>query len=115
MEELPKYSIYIEDSERKIMIDLINGKEIKEIPDIYCKQLKENKNPIYINSYEIGFFAGKIASKRDKLPGLWNQLIKMTKKFREDAGVTISELGGNLIQLKDKYGTTIVREKYEWE
>ena len=39
----------------------------------------------------------------------------MMNRFRKDAGVKITELGNDLIQLKYDFGITIVREKYAWE
>ncbi len=64
-----------------------------------------------MDSFELGIITSMVADQRQKIP----ELINFLNKFREDAGVIITELGENLVQLKDKDGTTMVREKYKWE
>ena len=56
-----------------------------------------------------------LISEKQKVPRTWRQLVDMMNKFREDAGVKITELGNGLVQLKDDFGISIVREKFEWE
>lgn len=63
-----------------------------------------------MNSFEQGFLMSV-----EKIPGAWKQLVNMMNKFREDSGVKMTELGNGLVQLKDDFGVTMVREKYEWE
>jgi hypothetical protein len=112
MHELEKYPVTI-GYERDNIIDIIKNQKFK-IPKVW-EQLLDKKDPLMINSFELGFVTSLVAGQRKKVPELWKQLITMLNKFREDAGVTITELEGNLIQLKGIDGTTIIREKYEWE
>ena len=113
MEGLQKYPINIDSIERDIIIDLIKGRE-NNIPDL-SQQLEDKKNPLSLNSFEQGFLMSVIGDKREKVPGVWRQLANLMDRFREEAGVKITDLGNNLVQLKDKDGATIIREKYEWE
>jgi len=39
----------------------------------------------------------------------------MQKKFREEAGVKVTELANGLVKLEDKDGNVIIRNKYKWE
>lgn len=52
---------------------------------------------------------------RHKIPEVWKQLMDLRNKFLKDAGVEITDLGEGYIRMKDKNGTTVIREKYEWE
>lgn len=113
MIEPKKYPIFIESSELEIIKGLLRGSEYN-ISEVW-KQLLEAKNPIFANAYEQGFLTSTIANNRDKVPNVWKQLLEMMKKFREDAGVKITELGNNFVQLTDKDGITMTREKYDWE
>lgn len=113
MEGLQKYPISIYSHEQDIIIDLIKDRK-HEIPAIW-QQLLDKKCPVLMNSFEQGFLMSVVADQREKIPRAWKQLIDMINKFREDSGVRIIELGNGLIQLKDDFGTTVVREKYEWE
>lgn len=113
MEELRKYPINIDSHEQDIIIDLIKDRKHK-ISAVW-QQLLDKKYPIMMNSFEQGFLVSIVAGQREKIPGTWKQLIGMMNKLREDSGVKITELGNDLIQLKDDFGTTMVREKYEWE
>lgn len=113
MEELQKYPISIDYHEHDIIINLIKDRK-NSIPHIW-QQLLDKKDPIMIGAFEQGVLMGITTSQREKIPGTWKQLVDMVNKLREDSGVKITELGNNLIQLKDCFGTTIVREKYEWE
>jgi hypothetical protein len=70
-----------------------------------------------VNAFEAGVLTGLIAGsdKKDLLRSVFNQLLELQKKFREDAEVKVTELGNGLIKLEDKYGNVIIRRKYEWE
>lgn len=113
MEGLQKYSINIGSSEQEIIIDLIKDRKHK-ISAVW-QQLLDKKDPVMMNSFEQGFLMSAVADQRGKVPCTWKQLVDMMNKFREDSGVKITELGNDLIQLKDDFGTTMVREIYEWE
>jgi hypothetical protein len=113
MEEPQKYPIRIDSHERHIIIDII--KDQKHKISYVWQQLLDKKDPIMMSAFEQGILMGITVNKRKKIPETWKQLVGMMNKFRENAGVKITELGNNLIQLKDDFGTTIVREKYEWE
>ena len=113
MEGLENYPIYMARHEQEIVMEIIY-EDSQKIPRVW-KQLTERKNPIEVNSFESGVLVGLVVDNRDKVPDTWEQLVDLMTKFREDAGVVITELGGNLIQLKDKNGITMIREKYEWE
>jgi hypothetical protein len=113
MEELRKYPINIDSHEQGIIINLIKDRK-NRIPHVW-QQLLDKKDPVMINAFEQGFLMGIMTDQREKIPGAWRQLVDLVNKFREDAGVKITELGNGLIQLKDDFGNTIVREKYEWE
>lgn len=113
MEGLQEYPINIDFTEQDIIIDLIRDRKNK-IPAVW-QQLLDKKCPILMNPFEQGFLMSIVADQREKIPGAWKQLAGMMNKFREDSGVKITELGNDLIQLKDDFGTTMVREKYEWE
>ena len=113
MEGLEKYPINIDSPEQDIIIDIIRDRR-HEIPIVW-QQLLDKKYPVMMNSFEQGFLISVVADQKEKIPGTWKQLLDMMNKFREDSGVKITELGNDLIQLKDDFGTTMVREKYEWE
>lgn len=114
---LEKYPIHIDEYEYQIIIDIIedNKYDIKHrIPDIW-KQLVEKICPIYANSYEQGVLTGLFTEHRHKVPIVWKQLIDMIDKFRKDAGVEITDIGNNMVRLKDKQGYVMIRPRYEWE
>ena len=113
MEDLQKFPIYIDSHEHDIIINIIKDRK-QEIPYIW-KQLLDKKCPVFMNSFEQGFLMSVVGDQKEKIPGAWKQLVSMMNKFRDDAGVKITELGNGLIQLKDDFGVTIVREKYQWE
>ena len=69
---------------------------------------------ISVNAFETGALMSIIAEKRVKVPGVWQQLVALQKKFRAEADVTSEDLGDNMVKLTDKYGTVIVRERYDW-
>lgn len=113
MEGLQRHPIDIDFTEHDIIIDLVKDRKHK-IPVVW-QQLLDKKCPVLMNPFEQGFLVSIVADQREKIPGAWKQLVDMMNKFREDSGVKITELGNDLIQLKDDFGTTMVREKYEWE
>lgn len=113
MEELIKYSINIDSHEQDIIIDIIRERR-HEISTVW-QQLLDKKDIVNMNSFEQGFLMSVVADQREKVPGAWKRLVNMMNKFREDSGVKITELGNGLVQLKDDFGITMVREKYEWE
>lgn len=113
MEGLQRYPVDIDFTEQDIIIDLIRDRK-NEIPTVW-QQLLDKKCPVLMNPFEQGFLMSIVADQREKIPGAWKQLVDMMNKFREDSGVKITELGNDLIQLKDDFGITMVRDKYEWE
>lgn len=113
MEGLQKYPINIDSNEHDTIIDIIRERR-HEISTVW-QQLLDKKDPIMMNSFEQGFLVSVVADEREKIPGTWKRLVNMMNKFREDSGVKITELGNGLVQLKDDFGITMVREKYEWE
>lgn len=112
---LQKYPIKMTFAEQEIIKNIISGQKHK-IPDIW-KQLvhKIEIETIYMDSFEQGFVMATIADQRDKVPEVWKQLYDLMTKFRKDAGVEITDLGNNLIQLKDDKGVVVTRKKYDWE
>ena len=113
MDQLEKYSIEIKNSERNIIIELIRDRKDR-IPVVW-QQLLDKKDIVEMNSFEQGFLMSLVCNEKQKIPEVWKQLVYMMTKFREDAGVKITELGNDLIQLTDNFGITIVRKKCEWE
>jgi hypothetical protein len=73
------------------------------------------KYPIYINAFEGGVMLGRLWEKKELIPDVIKQLISLQEKFRKEAGVTITELGNDIIKLEDKLGNVIIRKKYDWE
>lgn len=58
---------------------------------------------------------GIIAGERVKVPRVWQQLAALQKQFRAQDGVTVEDLGDNMVKLTNMDGTVIVGEKYDWE
>lgn len=108
-----KYPIHIDHYERQVIIDALSDKKDK-MPDVW-QQLMDEKSPVYMGPYELGLLTALVEEYRDKIPIVWKQLMDMMNKFREDAGVKITDLGNGLVQLTDNEGMTIIREKHEWE
>ena len=75
------------------------------------------KYPIYVNAFEAGLLTALIfnSDKKDFLKNVFNQLLDLSKKFREAAGVTVTDLGNGYVMLADRYGNAVIRQKYEWE
>lgn len=76
---------------------------------------KLQKYPIYMDSFEQGVVMALISDQRKKVPRVWEQLTVLRRNFMEDAGVEITDLGDDIIQMKDNIGLIITRKKYEWE
>lgn len=70
---------------------------------------------IKLNAFEAGFLVGLIAEGREEFPRLWEQLMALRKKHYEESGVSIKEIGNNMVEITDKFGIVITREKYPWE
>jgi hypothetical protein len=82
------------------------------------KRLSEPpKYPIYVNALEAGVLTAVISmsDKKEPLRFVFDQLLELQKKFREEAGVKVTELANGLVKLEDKDGNVIIRNKYEWE
>jgi len=79
--------------------------------------MDERKYPIYVNAFESGVLTSVIwrSGEKETLKEVLKQLLDLYKKFREEAGVKVTELGNGLIMLRDKDGNVIIRTKYEWE
>ena len=75
------------------------------------------KYPIYVNAFEAGVLTAVIwnSDEKETLKSVFNQLLELGKKFREEAGVKATELANGMIKLEDKYGNVIIRKRYEWE
>lgn len=72
--------------------------------------------PINVNAFESGVLMATIwkSKKREALKAVFEQLLDLLDKFREEAGVKIEDRG-DIIVMVDKDGTEIIRPKYEWE
>lgn len=75
----------------------------------------ETQSEIKLNAFEAGFLTGLIAERREEAPRLWEQLMALREKYREECGVSIKEIGNNMVEITDKDGNIITREKYPWE
>lgn len=113
-ESLQKYPIHMRLSEQDIIKNVISGQRHK-ISNVWKQLVDKKSETICMNSYEQGVVMAIISDQKDKIPDVWKQLIDMINKFRKDARVEITDLGNNLVQLKDDQGIVIIREKYEWE
>jgi len=72
---------------------------------------------IQINVFEAGVLVSTIwqSNNRDSLKNVFKQLLEISKKLREEAGVKVEYLGNGRVKITDKDGNTIYREMYEWE
>lgn len=73
--------------------------------------------PVYLNAFEIGILQMMIWQREDirqRLKGVFEQLVKYQIQFKAEAGVRIKEEGNFIIEV-DKAGNRIIREKYGWE
>lgn len=80
---------------------------IKRIPSLW-KQFTDKNNEMYVTSYVNGFMIGMLYSQRNTVPECWKQLIDIMNKIKKDAGVEVTDLGNNTVQLTDTSGFTIV-------
>jgi hypothetical protein len=107
------YPIQIPFNEREIIKGILSDRK-DEISSLW-KQFTDKNNEISINSYQNGFMIGVLSGHRKTLPEFWKQLIDVYNKIRKDAGVEVTDLGNNMVELKDSSGFAITRQKYEWE
>lgn len=107
------YPIQIPSQEREIIKSILFDRK-DDVPYLW-KKITDKNNEMYITSHENGFMIGMLASQRNTVPECWKQLIDVMNKIKKDAGVEVTELGNNTVQLKDSSGFTIVRQKHEWE
>jgi len=107
------YPIQIPVQEREIIKGILSGRK-DEIPSIW-KQFADTNNEIYLTSIQNGFLIGVLSSQRNTVPECWKQLIGTMNKIKKDAGLVETDLGNNMVQLKDNSGFSITRQKYEWE
>lgn len=72
--------------------------------------------PINVNAFEGGVLLPTIwdSKNREALKDVFDQLLVLQKKMREEAGVKIEDRGESIVMV-DKDGTEIIRPKYEWE
>lgn len=109
--ELEKYPVNI-GSERDTIMEIMKNQNVYlKIPKIW-QQFLDKKDPVMLDSFELGVITSLVADQRLKIPEFWKQLINFMNKFRDEAGVTTTVLGTNFVQLKDKDGITMIREKY---
>jgi len=109
------YPIQIPFHEQEILKSILFDRKDR-IPSLW-KQFSDNKknNEIYMTSFENGFMIGALSSQRNTVPECWIQLIDIMNKIKKDAGVEVTDIGNNMVQLKDSSGFAIVRQKHEWE
>lgn len=107
------YPIRIPVQEREIIKRIFFDRK-DDVPSLW-KKLTDEKNEMHLTSHENGFMIGALESQRNTVPECWKQLIDVYNKIRKEAGVEVTELGNNMVQLKDSSGFTIVRQKHEWE
>ena len=70
---------------------------------------------IKVNALESGILMGIINKERRKVPRVWEQLMALHNRFRQEAGVWVEDMGDGMVKLTDKDGTVIIRQKYDWE
>lgn len=109
----PLYQIQIPVQERKI-IERIFSDRMYDVPALW-KKITDEKNEMYITPHENGVMIGALTSQRNTVPECWKQLIDILNNLKKEAGVEVTDLGNNMVQLTDKSGFTIIRQKYEWE
>ena len=107
------YPIQIPFHEQEIIKSTLFDRK-DSIPSLW-KQLTDKNNEIYMTSFENGFMIGALSGQRNTVPECWKQLIDIMNKIKKDAGVEVTDLGNNTVELKDSSGFTIVRQKHEWE
>jgi len=107
------YPIQIPFNEREIIKGILFDRR-DEISSLW-KQFTDKNNEIYITVFQNGFIIGALASQRNTVPECWKQLIDTMNKIKQDAGVEETDLGNNMVKLKDSSGFAIIRQKHEWE
>lgn len=107
------YPIKIPVQEREIIKGILLDRK-DEIPSIW-KQFADKNNEIYLTSFQNGFMIGVLSGHRNTVPVCWKELIGVLNKIKKDGGVEVTDLGNNMVQLKDSSGFSITRQKYEWE
>lgn len=107
------YPIHIPVQEQEIITGILFDRKGR-MPAL-LKKFTEKNNEISLTSFENGFLIGALTSQRDAVPECWKQLIDVMNKIKKDAGVEVTELGNNMVELKDSSGFTIVRQKLDWE
>jgi len=108
------YLIKIPFDEQKIIKGILSSRNDKTSLSL-CKRIAMNVPSWAISTFENGFMMGVLSSQRNAVPECWKQLIDIMNQIKKDAGVEVTDLGDNMLQLKDNSGFTIVRQKYEWE
>ena len=107
------YPIQIPFNEREIIKGILLDRRDK-ISSLW-KQFTDKNNEIYITVFQNGFMIGALASQRNTVPECWKQLIDTMNKIKKDAGVEETDMGNNIVKLKDSSGFAIIRQKREWE
>ncbi len=107
------YPIQIPSQEWEIIKSILFDRK-DDVPSLW-KKITDKNNEMYITSHENGFMIGMLSSQRNTVPECWKQLIDVMNLIKKDAGVEMTDLGNNMVQLKDSSGFTIVRQKHEWE
>lgn len=79
------------------------------------KQFADKNNEIHLTLNETGFMMGMLSNQRNTVPECWKQLINIMNKIKKDAGVEVTDLENNMVQLKDSSGFIIIRQKHDWE
>lgn len=73
--------------------------------------------PILLTAYEVGVLQSVIWDSRgkSKLEPVMDQLVALLQRFYDDAQVQITLLPDGKVKLTDRYGNTVIRERYGWE
>lgn len=78
--------------------------------------LRPLRYPIHVNSFEGGLLQSVIwGSGYTELQPVFDQLLALQKRLREEAGVKETDLGNGMVGLKDMDGTKVMRQRYPWE
>ncbi len=107
------YPVRIPAKEREIIIRILSDR-MYDMPALW-KKITDKNNEMYITSHENGFMIGMLSEQRNTVPECWKQLIDVYNKIRKEAGVEETDLENNMVQLTDRSGFVIVRQKHDWE
>lgn len=107
------YPIQIPFHEQEILKSILFDRK-DDVPSLW-KKITDKNNEMYMTSFENGFMIAVLADQRNTVPECWKQLIDSMNKIKKDAGVEVTDIGNNTVELKDSSGFTIVRQKHEWE